>query len=277
MKFRKKPVVIEAVQLRTDNWVEVMAFTKPLGNKRIVNVLDDSSAELVIETLEGNMRASKNDWIIKGVNGEFYPCKPDIFEKTYEPVEEQEAKGTRVFCPYCKAEHPDWSYLNTCPSCGKHFVFRGVVETNQGADCSHFKDNTCSTRDCGTCLLRIKPPEDKPLTGIATQMKLEGEEHARRIMGAPIGIVKVGLISSGGIHCNSFKADRLATEGVNLPQEVLDKAEIQENGINTGKIIDHGIYAHQIASGIGVIERDKIKDAEIIYDQARFIGPRMCD
>jgi hypothetical protein len=44
---------------------------------------------MIIDTLEGKMKASFNDYIIKGVNGEFYPCKPDIFAKTYEPAEEQ--------------------------------------------------------------------------------------------------------------------------------------------------------------------------------------------
>ena len=78
MKFRKKPVVIEAVQWVGDNLSEIQKFYKP------DNFLVGD--EIVIGTLEGNMRASKGDWIIKGVSGEFYPCKPDIFEKTYEPV-----------------------------------------------------------------------------------------------------------------------------------------------------------------------------------------------
>ena len=58
-RFRKKPVIIEAYQ---------------------------TEVEMVISTLEGDMRASPGDWIITGVNGEQYPCKPDIFEKTYEPM-----------------------------------------------------------------------------------------------------------------------------------------------------------------------------------------------
>ena len=80
-KFRKKPVVIEAVQLTPFNLGEVEEFvggdagTHPDGG-------------LVIATLEGAMRASLGDFIIEGVNGEFYPCKPDIFAKTYEEVAE---------------------------------------------------------------------------------------------------------------------------------------------------------------------------------------------
>ncbi len=81
--YRKKPVVIEAVQWTGRNYPEIVRFCAgtPLGNQ---NHHDDS---FIILTLEGNHRASKGDWIIKGVKGEFYPCKPDIFEVTYEKVE----------------------------------------------------------------------------------------------------------------------------------------------------------------------------------------------
>lgn len=79
MKFRKKPVVIEAVQWTGDNLSEIQQFYKPDSI-----LIGDA---IFIKTLEGNMLAGKFDWIIKGVKGEFYPCKPDIFEATYEPVE----------------------------------------------------------------------------------------------------------------------------------------------------------------------------------------------
>jgi len=78
MKFRKKPVVIDAVQF-TGNFDEIERFVG--GDANFTN------GELVIATLEGALHASRNDWIIKGVKGEFYPCKPDIFEATYEAVE----------------------------------------------------------------------------------------------------------------------------------------------------------------------------------------------
>lgn len=90
MKFRKKPVVIEAFQLTTDNvtsteewpvWMqEVWSISPP------VVYMDAIQNILLIETLEGTHRAIPGDWIIQGVNGELYPCKPDIFEKTYEPA-----------------------------------------------------------------------------------------------------------------------------------------------------------------------------------------------
>lgn len=81
MKYRKKPVVIEAIQWTGKNLVEVMKFT---GSTEANN--DFLENWLEIATLEGNMRAMPGDYIIKGVKGEVYPCKPDIFEMTYEPV-----------------------------------------------------------------------------------------------------------------------------------------------------------------------------------------------
>ena len=79
--YRKKPVVIEAIQYqREDNILAVQEF---VGESLKYNPDDN---EYYIKTLEGNMKASVGDFIIKGVQGEFYPCKPDIFEKTYEKV-----------------------------------------------------------------------------------------------------------------------------------------------------------------------------------------------
>jgi hypothetical protein len=98
-KFRKKPVVIEAVQLGWDTWNEICEFVpKPafLGGV----YLDDTTFEklpegktsntmgLAIGTLEGVMLARQGDYVIKGVNGEFYSCREEIFNKTYEKVEE---------------------------------------------------------------------------------------------------------------------------------------------------------------------------------------------
>ena len=76
-RFRKKPVVIEAMQYYGDSTEQVLVF----GQGRIKQVAQDC---LEIATLEGTMKARLNDWIIQGVAGEFYPCKPDIFEATYE-------------------------------------------------------------------------------------------------------------------------------------------------------------------------------------------------
>ena len=79
MKFRKKPVIIEAIQWTGDNFEEIGEFMAG------VHWAMAGDRDPVIPTLEGDMKVSVNDWIIKGVKGEFYPCKPDIFEATYEP------------------------------------------------------------------------------------------------------------------------------------------------------------------------------------------------
>lgn len=82
MKFRKRPVEIEAIQYTGKNMREIFDFTKT------TEIEDDFlTSELIIKTLEGDMHASVGDWIIRGVKGEYYPCKPDIFGLTYEPVE----------------------------------------------------------------------------------------------------------------------------------------------------------------------------------------------
>ena len=87
MFYRKKPVIIEAVQWTGDNRKEIFDFCEKsffsLGN-------GSSDIQLKISTLEGIMTASIGDYIIKDVDGKFYLCKPDIFKKTYEFVETKE-------------------------------------------------------------------------------------------------------------------------------------------------------------------------------------------
>lgn len=85
VKYRKKPVVIEAMLMSIRNattvatWCKGMLFDDP----------EEGGYVIFIDTLEGTMKAKPGDYVIKGVNGEFYPCKPDIFEKTYEKVEDE--------------------------------------------------------------------------------------------------------------------------------------------------------------------------------------------
>lgn len=84
-KFRKRPVVIEAIAWTGDpkpliEWAQ--SFTPPC------RLHFQAGAVVAIPTLEGEMTAQVGDWIIRGVAGEFYPCKPEIFAATYEPVEE---------------------------------------------------------------------------------------------------------------------------------------------------------------------------------------------
>lgn len=75
MKFRKKAIVIEAIQFTGNIFVHPSICRAPGENEKAY-----------IETLEGKLFVSDGDWIITGVNGEHYPCKPDIFEKTYDPI-----------------------------------------------------------------------------------------------------------------------------------------------------------------------------------------------
>ena len=96
MKYRKKPVIIEAIQFNVDNFDTVCDF---MGETPVPIINPDFGLDengntnepylgVYIQTFEGKMLASYGDYIIKGVNGEFYPCKPDIFEKTYDIVNE---------------------------------------------------------------------------------------------------------------------------------------------------------------------------------------------
>ena len=97
-KYRKKPVVIEAMQLCWRNWGEVCDFLDGIVSEsnpgRDVAIYSDTCGEngtstyieLTIPTLEGEMTARHGDYIIKGLSGEFYPCKPDIFAATYDPA-----------------------------------------------------------------------------------------------------------------------------------------------------------------------------------------------
>nr|DAW75152.1 MAG TPA: PGDYG protein [Bacteriophage sp.] len=86
--YMKKPIIIEAMVF--ENTVECLhklsEFMYGKGKEAKINYCDKESPKLIIDTLEGTMYASEGDYIIKGISGEFYPCKPDIFHKTYEEV-----------------------------------------------------------------------------------------------------------------------------------------------------------------------------------------------
>ena len=93
-KYRKKPVVIDAVRWLGGNLEEVCTFIVAVPEGRGTGHVP-ATGELLIPTLEGVLKASPGDWIIKGVAGEFYPCKPDIFERTYEEVKESVSDDQR--------------------------------------------------------------------------------------------------------------------------------------------------------------------------------------
>jgi len=100
-KWRKKPVVIEAIQWSGENKLDILAFC---GRDAEIWTPEDSDETICeIHTMEGIMTARVNDYIIKGLIGEFYPCKPNIFEKTYDlvdakkPIWESEDDGREPF------------------------------------------------------------------------------------------------------------------------------------------------------------------------------------
>lgn len=135
--YKKKPVVIEAIQWTGQNQREMFDYLTnyKLTNEFISNYgdnfyIDHSKVEggLVIKTLEGEHIASIGDYIIKGVQGEFYPCKPDIFVSTYEPAEELEhtdllrISGTNNYvCSHCHKTYEGMPRSMTCISCNRIF------------------------------------------------------------------------------------------------------------------------------------------------------------
>lgn len=91
MRYLKKPIIIEAIRYNGENASGIIDWAgneiiQELRSRNIGHYKQEDG--LLIKTLEGLMRADKGDWIIKGIKGEFYPCKPDIFEKTYDSVED---------------------------------------------------------------------------------------------------------------------------------------------------------------------------------------------
>lgn len=94
MKFRKRPVVIDAVRVSDIIALATASYAAERLPDWVIKGFDDRllfiqplTEVVMVHTLEGDMRAEKQDWLIRGVRGELYPCKPDIFEATYEKVE----------------------------------------------------------------------------------------------------------------------------------------------------------------------------------------------
>ena len=88
MKYRKKPVVIEAIVFTRDNFEEVVEFTNGTAHTLKIKRRPNGKCTCIIPTLEGQHIATEGDYIIRGVKGEYYPCKPDVFKQTYEEVED---------------------------------------------------------------------------------------------------------------------------------------------------------------------------------------------
>lgn len=139
-RYRKKPVVIEAVLFTRDTFSDVADFTDKKAHDFKIERHPGGKCTCIIPTLEGEHIASEGDYIIKGVKGEFYPCKPDIFAQTYEvadidkdppsPPESLVVHGRWVKhdgyteCSICEywydspETEDDGDRMNYCPSCG---------------------------------------------------------------------------------------------------------------------------------------------------------------
>lgn len=85
MKFRKRPIEIEAHRIGIDPWPDA-AWQAVTDNRITLHECGQEHGFILIDTLEGQMMGKHGDWLIQGVQGEYYPCKPDIFEATYEAV-----------------------------------------------------------------------------------------------------------------------------------------------------------------------------------------------
>lgn len=167
MKYRKKPVVIEAVQYNGSNVCEIEEF---VGKRLRQTIVDDCGYQagatapiigLVIETLEGDMVASPLDYIIKGVKGEFYPCKPDVFEQTYEGGEEEEMLT-------CNKGVVQALYLETLKYAPNLERWKGVKWT---------LDRLFGSK----CLPDEKPKPVKPKFHVGHKVKLKGKGYGFEI------------------------------------------------------------------------------------------------
>ena len=109
-KYRKKPVIVEAIVWTGNNIDEI----KELAKNAVEHIIFVDN-NLYIETLEGNMNVSIGDYIIKGIAGEFYPCKPDIFKQTYETVSmvSDNDRTTVPMSQYIKLENKNKKLRNT--------------------------------------------------------------------------------------------------------------------------------------------------------------------
>lgn len=150
MKFRKKPVVIEAVQFTDNTFEECIRF---LGSSAR---LDIHKRAIIIPTLEGDMNASFGDWIIKGVEGEFYPSKPEIFAKCYDAIPDNPE--------YATASHEDDGRGNIV----ERDPIRVLIATHQNlldAGNSYAYFELAYTRQTGwSAWLCDRPPEGTPGT-----------------------------------------------------------------------------------------------------------------
>jgi hypothetical protein len=167
MRFTKIPVEIEAKLFTGDNMQEMIDF---IGKDKLE---PNTEGYLHIFTLEGTMTASKGDWIIRGVHGEFYPCKPDIFKKTYSKVPRQ-CKHTQLlprkdsmsgYCAVCD-EYTDGWYCPDSPDNECHYMSErsgafSYVELRDGRRSTMPEHHDPRNESWDSCIFCGQPEERK--------------------------------------------------------------------------------------------------------------------
>lgn len=144
MKFRKKPVVIEAVQY--DGHTVHLPYEMGTAITR-----SKEGGSCFIDTKEGTMECRPNDWIIRGIKGELYPCKPDIFAATYEPAD---TPGDTANLAAITAERDALA-----ASCA---VMRRALESHKRTHSQMDHHEDCDLSDCGDCAYAWEPCEEHP-------------------------------------------------------------------------------------------------------------------
>ena len=133
MKYRKKPVVVEAMQFFENTFSDIVKFTNNKArclSKKLSPSNPTNTAICIVDTLEGPVFATEGDYIIKGVNGEFYPCKPDIFEKTYEEAD-KEVNDKKVKYFEANIEDVIGYFYNYCNYC----IYKGTPKCKNKRRC----------------------------------------------------------------------------------------------------------------------------------------------
>lgn len=97
MNYKKKPITVQAIKFTRENWDEIIAFTNGTAHTLKIEKRINGECTCIIPTLEGEHIAKEGDYIIKGIKGEFYPCKPDIFVQSYTLSEKQEKESAIEF------------------------------------------------------------------------------------------------------------------------------------------------------------------------------------
>ena len=210
--YRKKPVMIEAVQWTGENHAEMCEFIDPEAFEIIPRV------GLVIHTLEGDHYASPGDYIIKGINGEFYPCKPDIFAKTYEsatltPPNEPERAG--LYGKYTVYKNKDGSLVTGC------FILRPEKDPAAVAALRAYAAATDNTELASDIIKWVGDEPNEPLT-IEQLLEMEGE---------PVYIIAKGM---GIAEWNVIAGKEWITVAYDVPRNGF-KAVVEGIGFINGR------------------------------------------